>query len=367
MSTLAINLVVKVVNMICAEIVNIFKTDGFPLLIWSDLCLITVQFSALVSKTTATISEATLQRTRVLGITSFNLNQHLNQQQISASIISSFSFQCSVQACAKERTENRLAVEKFHKQYGIPGTLEKCHYDVTDPMWGAVIHVFKPGMSVFHAMFWPSLALLLGSLTCAIFCHRCRAYEARKEMKDNSSSASTAAFLVEKSPPMKREVKPKEKGKAKVKAKMKLKEKGLEEEKKEILEKGGIFEDGGNGHSPPLKKKANWLWSRQWSKMTSFPVGHMITWDAVFKCRLLQSRPTSEGGMFSFLCGGPCCDKQVAFSMHTQDSGLFSCFYPSAKGCVRGFMAECFNDCVSWRIATLFLHWRSEENTVKLK
>ena len=151
-----------------------------------------------------------------------------------------------------------MDVDKFQKQYGTPGTMGRCYIDQNDPHWGAVVHVFKPGMTVFHAMFWPALALVLGSLTCGIFCNRCRAYEARKE-QDNSSSASTAAFLVEKSPPTKREPKTRERGKAKVKAKMKIKEKGLEEETREILGKSGMLEDGANALSPPLKKKANWL------------------------------------------------------------------------------------------------------------
>ena len=168
-----------------------------------------------------------------------------------------------MRACHKDQIANRMDVDEWQKKYGIPGTFEKCYFDESDPGWGAVVQVFKPGMTVFHAMFWPALALVLGSLTCGIFCNRCRAYEARKEMKDNSSSASTAAFLVEKSPPTKRETKTREKGKAKAKAKMKLQqEKGLDEEKKEILGKSSgtlQSEDGASVHSPPLKKRANWL------------------------------------------------------------------------------------------------------------
>ena len=159
-----------------------------------------------------------------------------------------------------------MDVDKFQSMHGVPGTYSKCYFDDSDPNWGAVLDVTKPSMAVFHAMFWPALALVLGSLTCGIFCNRCRAYEARRGQQDNSSSASTAAFLVEKSPPAKRENKAREKAKAKAKAKMKTKERGLEEEKKEILGSNAAAvaapvpaEEDGGAPSPPLKKRANWL------------------------------------------------------------------------------------------------------------
>ena len=159
----------------------------------------------------------------------------------------------------KDHVSNRGVVDRFHKQFGMPGTYERCYYDPTDIQWGAVAHVFRPGMGVFHAVFWPCMALVTGSLACGIFCNRCRALEARKEMKDNSSSASTTAFLVEKPPPIKQETKAKAKGKAK--AKMKNKEKGLDEEKKKILINAKTRpEEGAVVLSPPLRKKANWLW-----------------------------------------------------------------------------------------------------------
>ncbi len=65
-------------------------------------------------------------------------------------------------------------MDDFSKIYGRRGVKFPCFYDPMSPDWGAVVTIRMPGLRVLHAMVWPSFALLLGSLICAIFCSRCR-------------------------------------------------------------------------------------------------------------------------------------------------------------------------------------------------
>ena len=86
------------------------------------------------------------------------------------------SLQCSIQVCTPDELYNRAEVNAFHTQYGVRGTIFPCYYDPNSADWGVVIQVLLPYMRVVHAMVWPTALFVLGSLVCAIFCRRCRAY-----------------------------------------------------------------------------------------------------------------------------------------------------------------------------------------------
>ena len=86
--------------------------------------------------------------------------------------------------------QNRIVVEDFSQRYGQQGTTFKCYYDPLSPTWGAVVKVVMPGLRVLHAMVWPTCALFLGSLICAIFCSRCRRTTLKKESQSSKKKKS---------------------------------------------------------------------------------------------------------------------------------------------------------------------------------
>ena len=98
------------------------------------------------------------------------------------------SLQCSVRACHEENINNRIAVDNFSKHYGQRGVKFPCYYDAMSPDWGAVVTILMPGLRVLHAMVWPSCALLLGTLICAIFCSRCRKIPILKKDKSKKDA-----------------------------------------------------------------------------------------------------------------------------------------------------------------------------------
>lgn len=104
-------------------------------------------------------------------------------------ILKSLLFQCSFRVCKRNRQENRRDIDQLVQQYGVKGSTFPCFYDWYSYQWGAVIKQKLPRMRVLHAMVWPILALLLGTLTCGIFCKRCRRVTLQKKSKDDNSDS----------------------------------------------------------------------------------------------------------------------------------------------------------------------------------
>ena len=49
-----------------------------------------------------------------------------------------------------------------------------CYYDPWDINRGALLSINMPMLRVVHAVCWPLAALIIGSISCCIFCRRCK-------------------------------------------------------------------------------------------------------------------------------------------------------------------------------------------------
>lgn len=87
--------------------------------------------------------------------------------------------QCSMKVCSNRSTENHHSVNLFNERYGRRGDRLECAYDPWDIRAGAVISIRPITFTVFHAIFWPVLAIAIGITLCIIFCRRCQ-QDARK-------------------------------------------------------------------------------------------------------------------------------------------------------------------------------------------
>ncbi|KAK2165592.1 hypothetical protein LSH36_48g06028 [Paralvinella palmiformis] len=97
---------------------------------------------------------------------------------------------CSLKVCHREVLENHRIVGEFFEQYGTRGKTIQCAYDPWNVKAGAVLHVSKLTLDVFHALFWPFLGLLTGVLLCVIFCRRCQNQDPNKGANDVELEAS---------------------------------------------------------------------------------------------------------------------------------------------------------------------------------
>ena len=92
-----------------------------------------------------------------------------------------------MRVCDASKHINRQLVDNFVKKYGQKGTTFPCYYDWYSYQWGAITEHKLPRMRVLHAMVWPLVALLLGTLTCVIFCKRCRRITVEKSEKQSDT------------------------------------------------------------------------------------------------------------------------------------------------------------------------------------
>lgn len=98
-------------------------------------------------------------------------------------------FQCSIRTCSSSKGRNRATVADFKEKFAQPKTTLHCYFDPWHPSGGVVLRVDKPGLEVFHAVFWPFASLLCCLCSCTVFCHWCRKNQAlvTKEVRPSNA------------------------------------------------------------------------------------------------------------------------------------------------------------------------------------
>ncbi|ELU03541.1 hypothetical protein CAPTEDRAFT_223879 [Capitella teleta] len=100
---------------------------------------------------------------------------------------------CSIKVCDADFHTNRMQIDVFKSKYGHIGRELTCYYDPYDVSSGSVLEVYSNPLFAFHAVFWPSLALFIGLVSCVVFCKKCRQIEELKQLSQLEEEAKTLA------------------------------------------------------------------------------------------------------------------------------------------------------------------------------